>query len=266
MTIRSQLGYFVNMDAGARHREILDLLRTRGRVEVPELAVRLETSTITVRRDLDTLAGLGALRRVRGGAVPSTLRGEGLPFEVRAVDEAPLKARLAAVVAGLIGDGEAVVVDSGTTGAATALALAGRRLTVMPLSVQGIAALSGSPSVALLLPGGTVRHPEGSIVGPLAERALAELRFDTAVLTCCAADPDAGVTAHDLADAAVKKALRRSAQRTVLVAEGVKFHRTALAVVCGLDEVDVLVTDSSAPGEVVAGLVAAGIRVEVVPA
>jgi DeoR/GlpR family transcriptional regulator of sugar metabolism len=261
MTIRSQLGYFVNMDVGTRHRVILDLLHTRGRVEVPDLARRLETSTITVRRDLDVLAGLGALRRVRGGAVPSTLRGEGLPFGVRAVDEAPLKARLAAVVAGLIGDGEAVVLDSGTTGAATAQALAGRRLTVMPLSVQGIAALAGSPSVSLLLPGGTVRHPEGSIVGPLAERALAELRFDTAVLTCCAADPDAGVTAHDLADAAVKKA-----QRTVLVAEGVKFHRTALAVVCGLEEVDVLVTDSSAPAEVVAGLVAAGVRVEVVPA
>jgi DeoR/GlpR family transcriptional regulator of sugar metabolism len=254
------------MDVGTRHRVILDLLHTCGRVEVPDLARRLETSTITVRRDLDVLAGLGALRRIRGGAVPSTLRGEGLPFEVRAVDEAPLKARLAAVVAGLIGDGEAVVLDSGTTGAATAQALAGRRLTVMPLSVQGIAALAGSPSVSLLLPGGTVRHPEGSIVGPLAERALAELRFDTAVLTCCAADPDAGVTAHDLADAAVKKALRRSAQRTVLVAEGVKFHRTALAVVCGLEEVDVLVTDSSAPAEVVAGLVAAGVRVEVVPA
>lgn len=253
------------MDVSTRHRTILDLLRSQGRVEVPDLADRLATSTITVRRDLDTLASLGALRRVRGGAVTSALRGESLPFDVRALDEAPLKARLAAVVAGLLRDGEAVVVDGGTTGAATATALADRRLTVMPLSVQGIAALSGSPSVALLLSGGSVRRPEGSIVGPLAERALAELRFDTAVLTCCAADPEAGVTAHDLTDAAVKKALRRSAQRTILIAEGVKFHRTALAVVCGLDEVDVLVTDSSAPADVLTGLVAAGVRVEVVP-
>jgi DeoR/GlpR family transcriptional regulator of sugar metabolism len=254
------------MDVQTRHRLILDLLRERGRVEVPDLADRLETSPITVRRDLDTLAGLGALRRVRGGAVPPVLRGEGLPFDVRAADEAPLKARLAGAVAALVEDGEAVVVDSGTTGAAVASALARRRLTVAPLSVQGIAALAGSATVELLLPGGSVRRPEGSLVGPLTERALAELRFDTAVLTCCAADPDAGVTAHDLADAAVKKALRRSGQRTVLVAEGAKFHRTALAVVCRLEEVDVLVTDTSAPEEVLAGLLAAGVRVEVVPA
>jgi DeoR/GlpR family transcriptional regulator of sugar metabolism len=229
------------MSSQLRQKEILDTLHREGRVEVPDLAERLDISAITIRRDLDQLAAAGALRRVRGGAVTASLRGEGLPFDVRAVDESALKSRLAEAAAALIADGEAVAVDSGTTGAAAAVALAGRRVTAMPFSVQGIAALAAGSSVTLLLPGGSVRRPEGTIVGPLAQQTLAGLRFDTTILTCCAAAPAVGVTAYDLDDAAVKRALRAAAQRTILIAEGAKFARSAMAVVCRLDEVDVLV-------------------------
>jgi DeoR/GlpR family transcriptional regulator of sugar metabolism len=250
------------MTAQQRQKAILDALYRDGRVEVPQLAQQLDISPITIRRDLDQLASAGALRRVRGGAVTTALRGEGLPFDLRAVDDVGIKARLAEVVAGLIADGEAVAIDSGTTGAAAAAALAHRRITAMPFSVQAITALAGSTTVSLILPGGSVRAPEGTIAGPLAERTLAGLRFDTAVLTCCAAAPDAGVTAYDLSDAAVKQAIKAAAQRTILIAEGAKFSRSAMAVVCRLDEVDVLVTDPSAPADVLSRLSDAGVRIE----
>lgn len=249
------------MGSKARQKEILDALHRDGRVEVPELAERLGISAITIRRDLDQLAESGALRRVRGGAVTNSLRGEGLPFEVRAVDDSPLKARLAQAAVALIADGEAVAVDSGTTGAAAALALANRSVTAMPFSVQGIAALAAGSGVTLLLPGGSVRRPEGTIVGPLAQQSLTDLRFDTAILTCCAASPTVGVTAYDVDDAAIKRALRHASARTILIAEGAKFTRSAMAVVCRLDEVDVLVTDDSAPTEVLANLSEAGVHV-----
>ncbi|HEY5201432.1 MAG TPA: DeoR/GlpR family DNA-binding transcription regulator [Acidothermaceae bacterium] len=249
------------MGSKVRQKEILDALHRDGRVEVPELAERLGISAITIRRDLDQLAESGALRRVRGGAVTNSLRGEGLPFEVRAVDDSALKARLARAAVALIADGEAVAVDSGTTGAAAALALANRSVTAMPFSVQGIAALAAGSGVTLLLPGGSVRRPEGTIVGPLAQQTLTALRFDTAILTCCAAAPEVGVTAYDVDDAAIKRALRHASERTILIAEGAKFTRSAMAVVCRLDEVDVLVTDDSAPAEVLAGLSESGVHV-----
>jgi DeoR/GlpR family transcriptional regulator of sugar metabolism len=251
------------MQMDVRHREILDELRRYGRVEVDVLADRLGTSAMTIRRDLEHLAGVGALRRVRGGAVGSALHGEGLPFTVRAVDDVGLKARLAAAAVAFIDDGEAVVVDSGTTGAAAAAALSHRRVTAMPLSVQGISALSSSQTVTLILPGGTVRGTEGTIVGPLAERTIASLRFDTAILTCCAADPAAGVTAFDLGDAAVKRAIIAASARVVLIAEGAKFSLRSMAIVCGLEDVDILVTDASAPDDVLDRLRAAGVQVAV---
>ncbi len=249
------------MGSKLRQKEILNTLHRDGRVEVPELAERLGISAITIRRDLDQLAESGALRRVRGGAVTNSLRGEGLPFEVRAVDASPLKARLARAAVALIADGEAVAVDSGTTGAAAAVALAHRSVTAMPFSVQGIAALAAGTGVTLLLPGGSVRRREGTIVGPLALQTVAGLRFDTAILTCCAAAPAVGVAAYDVDDAAIKRALRHASERTILIAEGAKFARSAMALVCRLDEVDVVVTDESAPADVLAGLMESGVQV-----
>jgi DeoR/GlpR family transcriptional regulator of sugar metabolism len=81
------------------------------------------------------------------------------------------------------------------------------------------------------------------------------------VLTCCGLSPEGGVTAHDVQDAAVKRTAVAVAARTVLVAEGAKFARTALAVVCPIQDVDVLVTDASAPPAAIAQFHEAGVQV-----
>ena len=252
------------MNSQLWQREILEALHRDGRVEVPELAERrLGISTITIRRDLDQLAGAGALRRVRGGAVTTSLcAAKDFPFEVRAVDGSTLKARLARAAAALIAEGEAVAIDSGTTGAAAAVALAGRRITAMPFSVQGIAALAASSSVTLLLPGGlgpSARGHDRRPAGPADSHRPALRHHDPDLLR--RRPRPVGVTAYDLDDAAVKRALRTAAERTILIAEGAKFTRSAMAVVCRLDEVDVLVTDDSAPAEVLADLAQAGVHV-----
>lgn len=249
------------MQMEERHRGILEELRRSGRVRVDELAEQFGASSMTVRRDLEQLAEVGALRRVRGGAVGAHLHGEGFPFSVRAAENVDLKARLATAAVALIDDGEAVIIDSGTTGAAAAAELAHRRVTVMPLSVQNIAALSASHTVTVVLPGGSVRGVEGTIVGSIAERTIRSFRFDTAILTACAADPAAGVTAFDLGDAAVKQAAVAAAARVILIAEGSKFSMRSMSIVCALEDVDVLVTDSSAPRAVLDQLRTAGVDV-----
>lgn len=249
------------MDMPGRQGRIVDRLRRTGRVEVAALAEDLATSEVTVRRDLDLLAETGVLRRVRGGAVSLLVRGAELPFAMREVESAGAKDRIGAAAAALLSDGEAVALDSGTSGLAVARALVGRRLTVMPLSLHAAGMLSASSAVTLLLPGGTARFGEGSLVGPTTEANLAALRFDTTVLTCCGLSLSAGVTAHDVQDAAVKRAAIASAARVVLVAEGTKFARTALAVVCQASRVDVLVTDASAPADALEQLRDVGVQV-----
>lgn len=245
----------------ARHTAILDRLRSSERVAVRELADALDASEVTIRRDLDELAAAGVLRRVRGGAVSALMRGEEPPFAMREVESAAAKTRIASAAAGLLADGEAVLLDSGTTGLAAADALAGRRLTVMPLSLHAVHALQASDTVTLLLAGGAVRPGELSLTGPIAESSIESFRFDTTLLTCCGFSLRTGVTAHDVQDAAVKRAAIASSARTIALVDGTKFARTALAVVCEATDVDVVVTDDAAPRDEIARLRDAGVEV-----
>jgi DeoR/GlpR family transcriptional regulator of sugar metabolism len=245
------------MTIGDRHRRILDAVQQAGQLGVPQLAQLTGTSEMTVRRDLEQLADQGMLERYRGGARSLTLRGEEPPFAVRRHEGQDAKHRIAEAVADLIADGEAVVLDSGTTCLEVARQLAPRRLTVMPLSMHAANALTGAPQLRLLLPGGEPRRHELALTGPLAEASLAALRFDTAVLGCCGLTA-AGLTAYDLADAAIKRAIIASAHRVIAVADPAKFSRTALAFVAPVSALSMVVTTEDAAEEDTNALTAAG--------
>jgi DeoR/GlpR family transcriptional regulator of sugar metabolism len=249
------------MDAAARINQLVETLRRHGRVDVAAAAAEFGTAEMTVRRDLDVLVERGVARRVRGGAVNLMMRGEELPFAMRELDALDVKKRIASGVASLIADGEAVGLDSGTTLVEVARALAGRRLTAMPLSLHAAMALAGSTSVRLMMPGGETRPGELAMVGPLALASIAAVRFDTVVLGCCGISADGHVMAHDLGDAAVKRALFAAAGRTILVADAAKFGRSALAVAGELPAFDIVVTDASAPGGLLTAAEAAGTEI-----
>ncbi|WP_431046360.1 DeoR/GlpR family DNA-binding transcription regulator [Streptomyces sp. P1-3] len=242
---------------------ITEALREAERLSVAELAELTGCSEMTIRRDLEQLAEQGVLERYRGGARSLLLRGEEPPFGLRAREGTEAKRRIAAEVAGMIADGESVVIDSGTTCLEVAKVLAERRITAMPLSLHAANALAGGASgaVTLLLPGGEARRGELALTGPLAEASLAALRFDTAVIGCCGIGPADGLTAYDLADAAVKRKAMSAARRVIAVADATKFSRTALAFVAPVTALHAVVTDDGAAAADVDALRAAGVAV-----
>ncbi|WP_393072101.1 DeoR/GlpR family DNA-binding transcription regulator [Streptomyces sp. LN704] len=252
------------MMSAERLKKIADAVGETGRLSVAELAELTGASEMTIRRDLEVLADQGVLERYRGGARSLLLRGEEPPFALRAQDGLEVKRRLAVEVAALIADGESVVVDSGTTCLEVARALHRRRLTVMPLSLHAANALTGAPQLQLLLPGGEPRVGELALTGPLTEASLAALRFDTAVIGCCGLTVADGLTAYDLADAAIKRAAIASARRVIAVTEAAKLSRTALAFVTPASALHAVVTDRSAPDDETEALTAAGVAVRMV--
>ena len=216
---------------------------------------------MTVRRDLRALEGNGALRRVHGGAVRGFLGAEEEPYHLRALDAADAKEAIGAAAADLLTDGETVVLDSGTTALHVARALRRRRMTVMPLALRPVFELQDAPEIRLLVPGGEVRPTELSFVGDLTGNAFAELRFDTYVMSLCGFDVTAGVTAHHLPEAVVKRAAAQASRRVIAVADASKIGRVAFGHICDVGVVDVLVTDGEADEEVVEQLGRAGVDV-----
>lgn len=242
------------MKTDERHRTIAALLRQRHEVTVEELMVACDASGATIRRDLEALAANGVLRRIHGGARSLIGRGENPGYGQRELEDQDAKRRIAAAVAGLLGDREHVWLDSGSTATEVARAVQAKELTLMPMSLRALNVLAGGESAAgtrpaLLLPGGSLVPGELSFRGPLAESNIRSLRFDTAVVTPCAVDLKAGLLAHDIEDAAVKRAGVESAARVVVAASAAKWDAQARALVAGLERVDILVTDKNFSAE-----------------
>jgi len=239
----------MSMRTEERHLLIGELLRSRDEMSVDELMAECAASGATIRRDLDTLASRGVLRRVHGGAKSLVLRGENPGYGQRELEGQDAKARIAAGVAGLLQDREHVWLDSGTTATGIARQLRTRDLTLMPMSLPALNALTaetqGGHRPGLLVPGGSLIPGELCFRGPLAEANIRSLRFDTAVVTPCAINLRDGLLAHDLDDAAVKRAGLESAGRVIAACAGSKWNAAAVALVAPLDSVDIIVTDRS---------------------
>ncbi|MNI69027.1 HTH-type transcriptional repressor GlcR [compost metagenome] len=106
----------------------------------------------------------------------------------------------------------------------------------------------------LILPGGRLTPGEQSFRGPMTESNVRSLRFDTAVVTPCALNLKDGLLAHDLEDAAVKRAGLESAARVIVAASKSKWNATAVALVAAMDTVAVIVTDQEPSPEDLARL------------
>jgi DeoR family fructose operon transcriptional repressor len=225
-----------------RRSRLLDLIRIRGFAGIEELVRELGVSESTVRRDLDALEDQGSARRTHGGV----LYAGGMPrlaeFDERQPANWPAKRAIAAKAAAIIGDGETVLLDGGTTTYEVARLLVGRSLQVVTNSLP-VANLFASESRSdLVLLGGYVSPRTGVCLGPYANELLGRLHVTTTVLSAAGIDVDGLFNAHLLL-AETEQAMLRAAGRVIVVADSSKFGHKSLTLVSTLDAVDVFVSD-----------------------
>ena len=250
------------MNANLRHSRIIELLEREGRLLVSDLAVRLSVSEMTIRRDFEILEQMSLLTRVHGGAVPSDSRSYEPPFAVRVGRNVEAKQRIGRAAAGLLRDGETVVLDAGTTTLEVARALRGRKnLRILALSLHIAEVLVDEPGITTMLSAGVARPGERSLIGTLAEQTFRDLSFDTLFLTVGGIDPRSGLTEYNLDDAGIKRAACASARRRIAVADGSKIGKTAFVKICSISELDTLVTDPTAPADVLDQFREAGVAI-----
>lgn len=244
---------------------MLELLSEGGELKISELSSRFSISEMTVRRDLEALEGEGILKRVRGGAISATSRSYEPPFALRAQRSSDVKKRIGQAAAGMVSEGETVIVDVGTTALAIAEAFKDRRnLTVVTPSLRAAWLLADNTELRVIVTGGIVRPRERSLVGSLSDKAFENLYCDTYFMGIGGIDVDAGFTEFNLDDARVKQEAMRYSRRCIAVADATKLGRIAFARVADLEQVDLLVTDGEADREKVDALKEAGLEIETV--
>ncbi len=227
-----------------RHNRILELVATRGRVEVTTLADELDVTTETIRRDLTKLVRQGLVRRVHGGAIHVERLGYEPTMSVRGERFAAEKERIARAARDLIPDGGSILFDSGTTTMSLIRLLPqGRPLTVVTNSIPGAALLAAMPKVEFYLLGGRVRARTAAAVGGWASSALRDLVIDVAFMGTNGLTVEYGLTTPNPEEAKTKAAMIAAARRVILLTDHSKVGAVQFCKFCDVAQVDTLVTD-----------------------
>ncbi|RLK47889.1 DeoR/GlpR family DNA-binding transcription regulator [Microbacterium telephonicum] len=253
------------MKSSIRQSLIIDAARADGRVEVAALAERFDVTAETIRRDLTSLERKGLVHRVYGGAIPLARLGYEPSLADRTHAQQDEKERIARAALSELPDGGSVSFDAGTSVSRMVDLLPDDvALTVITHAPALIPALAARSGITLHLAGGEIRSLTLAAVGSWAERAYAETAIDVAFVGTNAVSVGRGLCAPDLREAAVKRAMVRHAERVILLADHTKLGRTDFGVICPLEDIDLLITDSAAEPELVDEIRSAGVDVLVV--
>jgi DeoR family transcriptional regulator, fructose operon transcriptional repressor len=252
------------MLAETRRRHLFDLITRQGYATLDELVKMLGVSESTVRRDLEVLDLAGSIKRTHGGAV-YTGEVRSMPaFDERTETAAAEKRAIGLAAAALLQDGDTVLLDGGTTTLEVARALIGRRVQVVTNSLPIAQLLTSSQQTDLILIGGYVYPRTGVALGPLAIATMQSIRVRTAILGAGGVVTEGIYNSNSLL-VETERQMMSCGQEIMIVADHTKFGRLALARLCGLDEVDQVVSDSGLTDDDRAMLEAAGVPIHVAP-
>jgi DeoR family fructose operon transcriptional repressor len=243
-----------------RRRRLLELVTRQGFATLDELTKVLQVSESTVRRDLEALDLAGSVKRTHGGAVYSSEVRAMPAFEDRTATAALEKQAIGLAAAALIEEGDTVLLDGGTTTLEVARALLGRRVQVVTNSLPIAQLLASSQQTDLILIGGYVYPRTGVAMGPLAIATMQDIRVRQAILGAGGIVAD-GIYNSNLMLVETERQMMACGQEVMIVADHTKFGRLALARLCGLGEVNRLVTDPVVSAEFRAMLEAAGVAI-----
>jgi DeoR/GlpR family transcriptional regulator of sugar metabolism len=231
-----------------RRQRVLDLVSRKGFIGLAELARLICVSPSTIRRDLDHLHEQGLLKRTHGGAI---FRSEEAPlpaFEERSGRQIDEKRLIAQAAAARIHDGDAILLDGGTTTFEVARLLVGRPLQIVTNSLPIANLFASNHETDLIMLGGYVFPRTGVALGPLTQRMLADIHVHQTILSV------GGIAAKGLFNSNLllvetERLMMRCADEVVVVADHSKIGRPALAFLCELSAVDTLIVDHGLTGE-----------------
>ncbi len=254
------------MPVEVRREQIVRLIRNRDFIRVTDLSEQFHVSEVTIRGDLDALTQQHLIHRVRGGAVPRSLSHQEQSTEMSKETTVSEKTVIGRMAASLIARGETLILDAGSTTASIAQAINGRtdlRDAVIFTNALDIAIeLECSiPRVTVIVTGGTLTPSRNTLANPLGEVVLEQVNVQTAFLNCNGIDPEGGVTNSNLSEISLKRQMLRAAQRRIVVADGSKVGEVQLAFLCGIAEIDLLITGASADPEIISRLREQGLEI-----
>lgn len=239
--------------ATEREQEILQLLAQRDFLAFRDLEREIGASPATLRRDLERLAAEGRIVRVHGGArragdaVSQATGGpgglQGVPFHENIARHTAQKQAIGRAAAALCQPGEGVMIDGGSTTLQMCPHLDGLDLQVLTNSLHVVSALLPQAGTRVLVPGGSIFREQNIILSATGDELMPRFHAPRLFMGASSVGPQ-GIMQPDIVLVAAERRLIERAEQLILLVDSSKFDAPSGNVVCSLEVVDIVVTDS----------------------
>ena len=254
-----------------RAQAILRELLLDGNITVEQMAQTFDVSVTSIRRDLRLLERAGLLRRTRGGAVlvEPTLYESFRHLSSFGEQEqrcAAEKRRIGLAAAEMIADGEIVSIGAGTTTTHVARGIRHRKnITVVTNALNIAMELSHRSDLKICMPGGLLSSDWFAVTGAAAIQNISAMGFvDKIFIGVDGIHPQHGLTTNYPDQAAIHRQMLKQARYRVIVADHGKFNVTCTALICPLNEINLLITDKGATKAMLAPFLKLGVKIQTV--
>jgi DeoR family transcriptional regulator, aga operon transcriptional repressor len=248
-----------------RHQYILSKLSKEGKVNVLDLCRDLRVSSVTIRKDLKQLEDKKLLFRTHGGGTLSN------PYTVdRHVNEkekirSEEKSKIGMKAASLIEPNDCIIIASGTTVLSLARNIKPKEnLTVITAALNVATELNHFPEIEVLVLGGILRKSSSSATGMYAEKILDDFSCSKLFLGVDGIDIEFGLTTTNVMEAQLNRKMIAASQKTIVLADSSKFGKRGFGRICGLEDIEQVITDSDISEHMVKTLNEIGIEVIIV--
>jgi len=248
-----------------RHQHILDRLKKEGKVNVLDLCTELNVSSVTIRKDLKLLEDKNLLFRTHGGGTLTNPYTMDRPVNEKEKIQSEEKTGIGAAAAALVEPNDCIIIASGTTVLSLARNVQPKgTLTVITAALNVASELNQHPGIEVLVLGGILRKSSSSVTGAYAEKILDDFSCSKLFLGVDGIDPEFGLTTTNVMEAQLNRKMIKAAQKTIVVADSTKFGKRGFGRICGLEEIEQVITDKGISEHTVETLKGLGIEVTIV--
>lgn len=232
----------LKMNYPKRKQIILDKLNTHGEVDIKEMASGLKISEITIRRDLNRLAGDGLLYRTHGGAMKVNPLEIPHNFVNKTAKNIQAKDKICRAAAALINNGDIIFMDCGSTVFRLCQFIKNKKIKVITNSIPVIYELQNS-LVSLNIIGGEFDQERQAVHGKIANEHIARYKATKAFLGVDGVSHN-GLFANSELEADITLAFAKHSAKTYLLCDDSKIGKESYLKFADLKTIDMIITDS----------------------
>ncbi len=232
-----------------RRNAIVELINECGTVSFSQLKETFpNVSEMTLRTDLKLLDEAKRIVRIHGGAKSvQVVIGTDDYLSKRSVRNIEEKQKIVEKALTLLRPDTTIFMDSGSTTTLLARQFPDQSNLIYTTGLTCATELANLSSPTVMLPGGMLNRYSQSVFGISAVRELERVNFSQTFLGVTGYSRAAGFTCGSNNEAILKQTAIGQSDQTIVLLDSSKMEVKSTFRICGLDQVDVVVSDGNLP-------------------